>query len=42
MYRLKQDPRFKEKFPELAGEEEDERPAPSVTVRLRSGEAADD
>ena len=42
MYRLKKDPRFKEKFPDLATEEEQEqeedRPAPSVTVRLNRGQ----
>lgn len=42
MYRLRQDPRFKERFPDVVEEEADERPPPSVTVRLRSGEGADD
>lgn len=40
MYRLRRDPRFKEKFPEHALEEEAaaDAPASTLTVRLRSGE----
>lgn len=35
MYRLKRDPRFKEKFPEHAA---DDAEAPSLTVRLKGGD----
>lgn len=38
MMRLKNDPRFKDKFPEHAAEQDEEQAERSVTVRLRSGE----
>ena len=42
MYRLKRDPRFKEKFPEHAVEEEEQQQQregeSTLTVRLKSGE----
>ena len=41
MRRLKKDPRFKEVFPEHAEEAADEaaaEPAPSLAIRLKSGE----
>ena len=37
MYRLKRDPRFQEKFPEHAVEEEAQQES-TLTVRLKSGE----